>query len=573
MEAAALTVQFGYKSALTRLRLLVGQDFHRDLQPENLVPPGMVMVSGASMPYGDIPDFYIDRYEVTNKKYADFINQGGYDNQQFWSAMINTMSNPDQWKEVVSTFTDSSGIKGPSTWKNGTFPAGEENYPVSGVSWYEASAYAKFIRKDLPTKDHWALAQGNNKLIVAAHTLGGNAIFAPFSNFHGQSPIAVGSMDGITSFGAHDMGGNVREWCWNETKLGRFIRGGAWNDNPYMFKRASQAEPLDRSIYNGFRCAYYPSKETIQEKAFEWMEESTPLQNIPLPEPIQEEEFTRFKDFYEYDDEDLTSIVESKIHNESGWNLEKISFNAAYDNERVIAYLFIPDNVEPPYQTVIYGPGGGVFFQDNSEDIENYFEFPAFLRFYVKSGRAVLFPVVKESFERGNELSFQIVGSKGRMFTDFMTRVVKDYRRCLDYLETREDIDFNSIAFYGMSFGPFVGFRLSAVDPRIKINIFYAGGLIARGRPEANAAHFLPRVTIPTLMINGRYDSSFNLDYEIKNMYLLLGTPTEDKRLVLFDSDHLAPREDLVRETLSYLDEYFGPVELTDAPRLLGSIE
>ncbi len=569
--AAALTVRFGDFSA--RSRLLVGQDFHRDLQPESGVPSGMVMVSGASMPYGDIPDFYIDRYEVTNQKYADFINQGGYDNQQFWSAMINTMSNPDQWKEVVSTFTDSSEIKGPSTWKNGTFHVDGEKYPVSGINWYEAAAYANFAGKELPTKDHWALAQGIDKTIVKSFQLGGNAIFAPFSNFHSQHPVAVGSMDGVTSFGAHDMGGNVREWCWNQTKLGRYIRGGAWNDNPYMFKSASQADPLDRSAYNGIRCAYYPSKENIPESAFEWMEESRPNHNVPLPEPVQEEEFTRFKDFYEYDDEDLTSIVESKIHNESGWNLEKISFNAAYDNERVIAYLFIPDNSEPPYQTVIYGPGSGVFSQENSEDIENYFEFPAFLRFYVKNGRAVLFPVVKESFERGNRNSTKILKDRGRKFTDFITRVVKDYRRCLDYLETREDIDFNSLAFYGMSFGPKVGFHLTAVDPRIKINIFYAGGLVATGRPEANAAHFLPRVTIPTLMINGRYDSRFNLDHEIKNMYELLGTPVKDKRMVLFDSDHLAPREDLVRETLSYLDEYFGSVELTDAPRLLGSVK
>jgi len=569
--AAALTVKFGSVNA--KSALLVGQDFHRDLESENLVPPGMVMVSGASMHYGDIPDFYIDRYEVTNKQYADFIKQGGYDNRQFWSAMINNMSNPDQWKEVVATFTDSSGIKGPSTWKNGTFPADRENYPVSGINWYEAAAYANFQGKDLPTKDHWALAQGINTMIVAAFQLGGNAIFAPFSNFHGHRPVAVGSMKGVTPFGAHDMGGNVREWCWNETKLGRFIRGGAWNDNPYMFKIASQADPLDRSAYNGFRCALYPSKDSIPESAFEWMEEVTPFHDTPLPEPIAEEEFSRYKDFYEYDYEDLAAIVESSSPNENGWTLEKISLNAAYDNERFTAYLFLPDNSEAPYQTVIYGPGSGVFMAENSEPIERYFEFPAFLRFYLKSGRAVLFPIVKESFERGDENSIQIVFSKGRLFSDFIIRVVKDYRRSLDYLETRDDIDLNRVAFYGMSFGPSVGFYLSAVDSRVKLNIFYAGGLISAGRPEANPAYFLPRVTIPTLMINGRFDSLFNLDYEIKNMYELLGTPAEDKRLVLFDSDHLAPREDLVKETLSFLDEYFGPVELTDAPRLLGSIK
>jgi dienelactone hydrolase len=369
------------------------------------------------------------------------------------------------------------------------------------------------------------------------------------------------------------MGGNVREWCWNETKLGRFVRGGAWNDNPYMFKVPSQADPLDRSAFNGFRCVSYPSKDDIPETAFDWMEESTPFHSQPVPEPVTDEEFARYKDFYDYDSIDLAAIVESTRHNDKGWTLEKITLNAAYDNERVTAYLFLPDNAEPPFQTVVYGPGSGVFYQESSEDIENYYEFPAFLRFYLKSGRAILFPIVKESFERGSEHSVEILFSQNRLFTDFMTRVVKDYRICLDYLETREEIDTDRLVFYGMSYGPTIGFHLTAVEPRIKINIFYAGGLMAVGRPESNAAHFIPRVTIPTLMINGRYDSNFKVDFEIKHMFEMLGTPEENKRLVLLDSDHLAPKEDLVRETLLWLDENFGQVELIDAPRLLGAID
>ena len=558
VTAAALTIKFG--DLRTRSPLLVGQDFHRKLDPKGLLPQGMLRVEGAPFSYGDLPDFYIDQFEVTNQQYADFIKQGGYTNQRYWSALLDMMSLSDRWKEVVSTFTDSTGVPGPSTWRNGSYPTAQEHYPVSGISWYEAAAYAKFVGKELPTKDHWALAQGISKMIVSAYQLGGNAILAPFSNFHNKNPVAVGSLGGITPFGVHDMGGNVREWCWNETKLGKFIRGGAWNDNPYMFKIPSQADPLDRSAFNGVRCVYYPSKDSIPKTAFDWMEENTPFHNQPLPEPVSEEEFARYRDFYEYDYEDVAAVIESTNYNENGWTLEKITLNAAYDNERVIAYLFLPDNAEPPFQTVIYGPGSGVFYQESSEDIENYFEFQAFLRFYLKSGRAVLFPIVKESFERGDEHSVEITYSKGRLYTDFMTRVVKDYRRCLDYLETREEIDTDKLAFYGMSFGPFIGFRLGAVDSRIKTNIFYAGGLMAFGRPESNAAHFLPRINIPTLMINGRYDSNFNLDYEIKNMYELLGTPAESKRLVLLDCDHLAPKEDLVRETLSWLDQHFGKV-------------
>jgi formylglycine-generating enzyme required for sulfatase activity/dienelactone hydrolase len=570
VEAAALTVQFGDLSAPSQL--LVGQNFHRDLQPENLIPPGMVMIPGGIMSSGEVPDFYIDRYEVTNQQYADFITQGGYGHAEYWSSMINTMSNPDRWEEVVNTFTDSTGNPGPSTWKSGTYPVGKENYPVSGVSWYEAAAFANFAGKELPTNDHWALASGAMTMIVTAYQLGGNAIFAPFSNFHNQHPVEVGSMNGITPFGALDMGGNVREWCWNETKLGRIIRGGAWNDNPYMFKVPSQTDPLDRSKYNGFRCAFYPTKDSIPGLAFDLMETIINRKDTPIPEPIDDEEFARYEDFYEYDDVDLAAIIESSKPNEDGWTLETISLNTVYDNERFKAYLFLPSNSEPPYQTLIYAGGGGVYSQTSSEDIEKYYEFQAFLSFYLKSGRAVLFPVVNGTFERRNESNRIFTRQKSRLLADFIIRVIKDYRRSLDYLETRNDIDLNRIAFYGLSGGPSLGFVLGAVDSRVKLNIFYAGGLRTGSfRPEIQPAYFLRRVTIPTLMINGRYDSAWRIDHEIKNMYELLGTPAEDKRLVLFDSDHLAPIKDLVRETQSFLNEYFGQVQLKDAPRLLGS--
>ena len=310
VQAAALTIQFG--DLVTGSTLLVGQDFHRDLAPENLVPSDMILIPGGRMPSGQLPDFYIDRYEVTNQQYADFINQGGYDNPQYWSAMKNTMSDPERWKEVVNTFTDSTGNPGPATWKNGSYSEGYGKYPVSGISWYEAAAYAGYAGKELPTNDHWALAAGARTVIDSAYQLGGVAIFAAFSNFHNQHPVEVGSMQGITPFGAQDMCGNVREWCWNETNLGRIIRGGAWNDNPYMFGGASQADPLDRSIYNGFRCAYYPTKDSVPKSTFDRIETTTFLNNradIPLPKPIDEVEFARYKDFYEYDDVDLGAII------------------------------------------------------------------------------------------------------------------------------------------------------------------------------------------------------------------------------------------------------------------------
>jgi dienelactone hydrolase len=146
-----------------------------------------------------------------------------------------------------------------------------------------------------------------------------------------------------------------------------------------------------------------------------------------------------------------------------------------------------------------------------------------------------------------------------------MSQVVKDYRRSIDYLQTRNDIDPGSIAFYGMSWGPFIGTILGAVDKRVKTNVFVSGGLRATGRPEANMSNFVTRVEIPTLMLNGKYDSVFPLDIYIKPMFESLSTRAKDKKLVLFETDHIPPRDGMVTETLKWFDKYMGKVKMVGA--------
>jgi pimeloyl-ACP methyl ester carboxylesterase len=103
-----------------------------------------------------------------------------------------------------------------------------------------------------------------------------------------------------------------------------------------------------------------------------------------------------------------------------------------------------------------------------------------------------------------------------------------------------------------------------AVENRFKAAVLLVGGLASHGqpRPEVDYINFTPRVTVPVLMLNGRYDLALLYDAEVQPMFELLGTPAEHKRLVVYDADHYIDRNEVIKESLAWLDTYLGPAEL-----------
>ncbi len=542
--------------------MILPYDLVRVLDKTGTIPPGMVRVPSTKTAIGELGDFYIDKYEVSNRQFKEFINNGGYSKKEYWKHRFDKDGKELTWEEAIREFVDQTGQHGPATWQAGDYPEGQGDYPVSGISWYEAAAYAEYAGKSLPTNNHWNTARGAYTPIIRWPQLGGNAVFAPFSNFGEKGPVPVGSLHGITPFGALDMAGNVREWCWNKTEKGRLIRGGAWGDNFYMFGNRSQAPPMDRSTSNGFRCAVYLDPEKIPPTAFQAMKSPVPTDFYRV-KPVPDAIFREYKERFSYDKTDVNAKVESKEESPGGWIREKIIFDAAYGSERVMAYLFLPKNTAPPYQTVIYFPGSASVTTRSSKDLESYYEFPMFLSFIVKNGRAVLYPVYKGTFERGEPALIPIhAGANSHLYSEFLIQVVKDFKRCVDYLETRQDIDSRKLAYYGMSWGGMLGSIIPAVEERIKASVLLGGTLEGLGRPEANPINYVTRVSIPTLMLNGKYDSAAGTSLEtgIKPMFDLLGTSAEHKQLKVYETDHIPPRNEFIKETLAWLDRYLGPV-------------
>jgi dienelactone hydrolase len=177
----------------------------------------------------------------------------------------------------------------------------------------------------------------------------------------------------------------------------------------------------------------------------------------------------------------------------------------------------------------------------------------------MRSGRAVCVPAVKGTYERhfGQE-SIQAAWS------EIMMNASKDIGRTIDYLEARpNEFDSRKLAYFGQSLGAGVGPIMTAMEPRFKASILVGGGLPPhRPRPEADAFNFVPRVTVPTLMIAGRHDFFFPVEASQKPMFDLLGTAPADKHRREFPSGHYpTEKHEVIAEILAWLDRYLGPVK------------
>ncbi len=219
-----------------------------------IAPEGMAYVAAGSYTIGkdtgdeiespahtvELPGFFIDQTEVTNASYKKFV--------------------------------DATGRKPPVTWKDGKYPDSEANHPVAGVSWKDATDYAAWAGKRLPTEAEWeAAARGTRGQLYPW----GNAWGEGLANIRGSSTTPVGQYkNGASPCGALDMVGNVWEWTSDEFKLYpgsaaslgnydiksgivyRIIRGGSYNRRENI--EATYRGFIDQNAapeQTGFRCA------------------------------------------------------------------------------------------------------------------------------------------------------------------------------------------------------------------------------------------------------------------------------------------------------------------------------
>lgn len=195
---------------------------------------------------------FIDKYLVTNGEYRQFVDAGGYNQPELWH---------EHARPLLSQFVDSTGRPGPALWAKGGYDPSLDKYPVTGLCWYEACAYAKWAGKRLPTAAEWEIAGG---AAAAGQPAAGDYPFgtrdsAPAAGV--LEPREVGTTEwDQSSLGVRDLGCNVSEWTGDSTGSRATIKGAEPGLRPELYfryaRRAknSQANLLDRSPGRGFRC-------------------------------------------------------------------------------------------------------------------------------------------------------------------------------------------------------------------------------------------------------------------------------------------------------------------------------
>jgi len=516
------------------------------------IPEGMVYVPSESYRefFGNIQtsniligEYFIDKHEVTNYQYKTFVNAKGYENQQYWDFPIIKQGDTLSWEAAIALFVDKTGWAGPSNWELSDYLKGQDDFPVSGVSWYEAAAFAKFMNKNLPTIYHWT----NLAYIKATSEI------IKYGNYRSNKLKEVQQSDDLTRYGTYNFAGNVSEWLYNASEDKKYIQGGNFKEPEYFYNYPMAIDPWERSEMTGFRCIKYLSDTNLVELTKPHKLRIRDFDNVEI---VSDEIFDVYLDRYSYNKTDLNPRLISETDYES--HIRKIiELDVPYEDTPLLIYIYLPKMVKPPYQSVIYFPHIGALIQDDTSAIE----LDSFYDYHIKSGRVLIWPVYYGTYGRGKFFDPQ----NAHEWIQCRTYSMIDMQLTCDYLYENGEFINDKIAYYGVSWGGYMAPFALAIEKRIKVGICCTFGVqSSESYPEYDQVNYLPRIKRPMLLMDGIYDQDFTIDQQ-QAFYDLLGTPVEHKKWCKYKSTHWIPRNDLINESLSWLNKYFGPVEKVES--------
>lgn len=499
------------------------------------------------LPAITIGPYSMSQFEVTNKDYKEFVDAGGYTDPAYWDFPYHSAGKVLTYNETIKTFVDDFGELGPSVWSYGSYPEGQADFPVTGISWFEANAYAKYKGLSLPNLYQWANAA------MLSHATD----FVPNSNFSKNQLVAVGSMDSQNLNNVYDIAGNAREWILNdvdETHSTKGILGGGFEDDPYYFNDYYGQSVLDRSPSNGFRLVKNLETDAeIDTSASGAI--SIPKRDFLNEETVSDDVFQIFKEQFDYPDKPLNAVLKVEPTSSGPYKVDRFEVSLPYEDAGILpGYIFYDSTYAKPLKPIIMFPGSGAIHLTNVEymhkrSLNN-------MRYLMSEGYAVVLPVYLSTYERKDELESDYP-DETESYKQHVIKWGKEYKRTIDYIYSREDMDSPNLTYLGYSWGGNMANTLLAIDDRVHSATLYVAGLcFQKSKKEVEAIHYTSRITMPVLMLNGEFDQYFPLETSQIPMFKSLGTKAEDKRHYVSKTGHFVPPEVRINEHLAWLKKY-----------------
>lgn len=502
----------------------------------------------------DIAAFAVARTEVTNREFKEFIDAGGYQAEQYWRDLeFVYRAQALSWQEARKLLVDSTGRPGPAGWQLSTYPRGQDDLPVVGISWYEAVAYARFRKQMLPSIHHWMRAAFTpyEPMFPTA------AAITKQSRFFADGPESARREHGLGPWGTYHMAGNAREWVWNFAGGDAVALGSGWPEYASNFARVYTADPMARLPDHGFRLMSTLDDAPIEPALLAPIKlvRDTAFANRA---PVSDDAFAAMRFQFTTPRSAPTDVKVNRVDESPLWTADEVTLTFAAQEPTTI-YIVRPKAHEGPLQPIVYsGVGDCCYTRRPNRDVLEQLQIAGFV---VNSGRALVMPIWAGGYER-----YEIEPRQPAQAMDRERRVSLQWQHdlgaTLDYLETRSDMDTKHVGYLGISRGAsFAGAINLALEPRIRAAVLAAGGIWIHSslHPMIDIINYAPRITIPVLMLSGRYDHIYPYEQSQKRTFELLGTPAGGKRQIAYDTGHFTlPPNRVAADVTDWFDRYLG---------------
>jgi dienelactone hydrolase len=435
-----------------------------------------------------------------------------------------------------------------------TYPRDEADFPVGGISWYEAVAYARYRGLELPTIHHW-LRAGFSPLSAIFYT---TPAIAKASQFEQKGPAAAHSEMGLGPWGTYHMLGNAREWVANFSGNDAIALGSSWLNFPVDCITPYGSDPMRRAPENGLRLMKKLSDSPIDAQLQQPIK-LTRDTDVFKRDPVSDEAFKAMRFQFSKAPKPV-EVTKQEIERTEMYIVEEVTLKFARDPPMILHLARPTAKQSRPLQAIIFGPGGNCCFmkRDNRDNVENLRE----ADFVPISGRLLVMPVWAGAYERFEPYPLDVTQQLDRGRRNALAWQ-HDLSASIDYLESLEDVDAQKVGYVGYSMGASVISITLAIENRVKAAVFVSSGLILTYKlhPMSDMMNYAPRITIPVLMMNGRYDHAFSYEKSQLPLFNLLGTPAKDKRQIIYDTGHFAfGSRAVAAEATNWFDQYLGPV-------------